>query len=136
MVARINGAAWTATCITSASYSNGILALGATDGKQNIGLSVSYVGLGEYTMTPLDPLNPPKTLMLASGLVNLVPASAASWVASSATPNSSGTLTLSVFSSSGSITVGGAFTFTAEAVPGTGAGGEKIVQNGGFNITF
>jgi hypothetical protein len=136
MVARINGAAWTATCITTASFANAILSLGATDGTQSIGLSVSYVGLGEYSMTPLDPLNPPKQLMIASGTVNLIPQSSASWVASSATPNSSGTLNLTAFSSSGGFNVGGTFTFTAKPVTGTGAAGDKVVTNGGFTVTF
>jgi hypothetical protein len=133
MIARINGAAWTATCITTASFSGGIISLGATDGAQSIGLSVTFLGLGDYTMTPLDPTNPPKQLMLASGLVNLVPTSAASWTANSGTPGSSGTLTLT---SSTTTAVTGTFSFTAVATPGTGAAGTKVVTNGGFNITF
>jgi hypothetical protein len=134
MIARINGAAWTATCITTASSSGGIISLGATDGAQTIGLSVTYLGLGDYTMTPIDPTNPPKQLMLASGLVNLLPnTSAASWTANSGTPNSSGTLTLTGFTTTA---VTGTFSFTAVATPGTGATGTKAVTNGGFNITF
>src|ERR1043166_9561712 len=73
MTARINGAAWTATCITTAAFAGGIVSLGATDGTQSIGLSINSKGLGDYTMTPIDPLNPPSDLRLAAGLVNLIP---------------------------------------------------------------
>ena len=133
MVARINGTAWTATCITTASFSGGVISLGATDGAQSIGLSITFKGLGDYTMTPLDPLNPPNQLMLASGLVNLLPTSAASWTANSGTPGSSGTLTLTGFTTTA---VAGTFSFIAVATAGTGATGTKVVTSGGFNITF
>lgn len=133
VIARINGAAWTASCITTASYSGGIFSLGATDGVQTIGLGLSFVGFGDYTMTPIDPKNPPQTLMLANGGVNLLPASAASWSANSGTPDSSGTLTLTGLTATGAT---GTFSFTAVATSGTGASGTKVVTNGGFNITF
>jgi hypothetical protein len=133
VIARINGAAWASTCVVTASYSGGIFSLGATDGVQTVGLGLSFVGFGDYTMTPIDPKNPPQTLMLANGLVNLLPASAASWSANSGTPDSSGTLTLTGISAAGAT---GTFSFTAVATAGTGAAGTKVVTNGGFNVTF
>jgi hypothetical protein len=133
VVARINGAAWTATCVTTASYTSNIFSLGATDGVQTIGLGLSFVGFGDYTMTPIDPKNPPQSLMLANGLVNLLPTSAQSWTANSGTPDSSGTLTLTGISATGAT---GTFSFTAVATSGTGAAGTKVVTNGGFNVTF
>jgi hypothetical protein len=133
VIARINGAAWTATCVTTASYTGGIFSLGATDGVQTIGLGLSFVGFGDYTMTPIDPKNPPQSLMLANGLVNLLPTSAASWSAGSGTADSSGTLTLTGLTATGAT---GTFSFTAVATSGTGASGTKVVTNGGFNITF
>src|SRR5262249_54030587 len=110
----------------------GIVSLGATDGVQSIGLSIAAAGLGTYSMTPIDPTKPPDHLMIASGLVNLIPTSAAVWTASLATPDSSGTLTLTGLSATG---VAGTFTFTAVATGG-GAAGTKVVTNGVFTITF
>jgi Family of unknown function (DUF6252) len=133
MSAVINGTGWTATCITTASYAGGIVSLGATDGTQSIGLGLTTGGLGTYTMTPFDPLNPSPNTLIANGLVDLLPASPASWSANSGTPGSSGTLTLTALSAIG---VTGTFSFTAVATPGTGASGSKIVTNGVFNITF
>ena len=133
VVARINGAAWTSTCVSTASYINNIFSLGATDGKQTIGLGLSFVGFSDNSMTPIDPQNPPHSLMLANGLVNLLPNAAAAWSASVATPDSSGILTLTGISATGAT---GTFSFTGVAVAGTGATGIKTVTNGGFNVTF
>lgn len=133
MSAVINGVLWTATCITTSSNAGGIVSLGASDGQQSVGLSITAAGLGTYTMTPLDPKTPPPPdLKFASGLVILLPTSGATWVASPGTPGSSGTLTLTGLTTTG---VAGTFSFTAAATAG-GAAGMKIVSNGGFNITF
>ena len=119
--------------MSTASYINNIFSLGATDGTQTIGLGLSFVGFGDYSMTPIDPQNPPHSLMLANGLVNLLPNAAAAWSASVATPDSSGILTLTGISATGAT---GTFSFTGVAVSGTGASGIKTVTNGGFNVTF
>jgi len=134
MSAVINGAAWTATCVSQASAIGTVISIGATDGNQTLGFSISANGLGAYSMSPIDPLNPPQTLRLATALVTLLPATnSASWTASAATPNSSGTLTLTGLTSTG---VAGTFSFTAVATPGTPASGTKVVSNGVMNITF
>jgi hypothetical protein len=131
MSAVINGAPWTATCIVASAI--GVVSLSGNDGTQQVALALTPAGLGTYTMTPLDPTQPPPDdLKSANAGVTLLPTSTASRTASMGTPNSSGTLTVTALSAAG---VAGSFSFTAVATPKTPATGVKVVS-GSFNVSF
>ncbi len=124
MTAQINGTAWTAICVTVASWPNNILSLGATDGSQSIGLGAIATGPGTYSMST----------GAANATINLLPATNPSaWWANAAAVGSSGTLTVTRLDTIGAV---GTFSFTAVPTPGTGSTGNKTVTNGTFSVTF
>jgi len=123
MTASIDGSAWTATAITTATYSNGILSIGGADNSnpiRSIGLALTTNSIGTFAMGALP--------NAATGLVSI--GIGPTWTANVA--GGTGTITLTALSATGAT---GTFQFTAVAAAG-GATGQRVVTTGTFNITF
>jgi hypothetical protein len=123
MTASIDGSAWTAIAITTATYSNGVLAIGGADGSnpiRSIGLGLVTAGPGTFAIGALPGA--------ANALVSI--GIGPTWTAN--VIGGSGTITLTALSSTGAT---GSFSFTAVAAAG-GATGTHTVTSGAFNITF
>lgn len=123
MTAQINGVTWVATCVTTATWSNSMLSIDATDGRQDITLNVTANAPGTFSMTTT----------LANARVATFPASGTSWTASVDAQGSDGTLTISQLGTTGAA---GTFSFTAVPTPGTGALNNKVVTVGTFSVGF
>jgi hypothetical protein len=127
MSAQINGAAWTATCVATANFVAGVLAIGGSDGAnpiQTIGAGTAAGGPGTYPIGP-----PPGITNGANGLLLL--GGTASWAADAT--KGGGTITINTLTSTAA---SGTFSFTLVAVPGTAATGTKTVTQGLFSVTF
>jgi hypothetical protein len=123
MTASIDGSAWTATTITTATYTNGLLSIGGTDNStpvRSIGLSLTTAGPGTFAMGTL-PSAPSAVLSIGIG---------PTWTANGA--GGTGTITVTAISSTAT---SGTFLFSAVAATG-GATGVHTVTSGTFNITF
>jgi hypothetical protein len=99
-------------------------AIGASDGTQSLGVG----GISSSSNATLN-----MTTGAANGLYDLLPTNGQTWTANAAVVGSSGTVTLTSFSSTGA---SGTFSFVAVALAGTGSTGTKTITNGSFSVTF
>lgn len=122
MSARIDGAQWTATAVTTVSNANNILSVGAANATSTVAFAVQNPSVGTF------PINGQS---FHNAQVTLIPSgSTAAWVASAA--GGTGTIIITTLTST---TVAGSFSFTA--VPTSSpATGNKVVTDGLFNLTF
>lgn len=123
MTASIDGSAWTAVAITTATYTNNLLSIGGADSSnpiRSIGLALSVTAPGTFTIGTLP--------SAANGLLSI--GVGPTWTAN--VLGGSGTITVTSLSSTAA---SGAFSFTAIAAAG-GATGTHTVASGAFNITF
>lgn len=119
--ARIDGTQWRASAGLTATYGNGIMAFGATDGTVTIGLAAGIIsGPATFTIGPGQISN-----------ANVYHTSGSGWLASSGT--GSGTVTITEISATHAK---GTFSFTATPLPGTSAAGNRVVTNGVFDLKF
>jgi hypothetical protein len=119
---KIDGAPVAPTGVT-ATFANGILAVGGGDSSRNtvLGFAFAPTGPGVYALGPLSAAN----ALLTMGNP------AAGWNA--AVGIGGGSITLTTLTSAGA---SGTFTFNLVAVPNTGATGTKAITEGVFNVTF
>jgi hypothetical protein len=126
MTAQINGAAWTAVCISASSFTGNIVSFGGSDNATNatvaqiISMGTTATGPGTFPIGPLP---------ITNGANGLLAIGAQVWSASAV--QGSGSITLTTLSSTGT---SGTFSFNLLAIaPATGT---KTITNGAFNITF
>jgi hypothetical protein len=119
LTAQVNGATWTATCVTSASWVANVFSLSAVRGDEVLTLTVNAGFTGTY-----DALN-----SSASGTL-VRTTSGATWASG---PGGTVSVVLTRLDLQAAI---GTFSFTGMAAPGTAASGTRIVSNGTFSVTF
>ena len=123
MTAVIDGSAWTAVTISTATYANGILSIGGADSSspiRSIGLALTTSGPGTFTMGTL-PSGANGVLSIGIG---------PTWTAN--VLGGTGTIVVTSLSSTAA---NGTFLFTPIASAG-GATGTHAITSGVFNITF
>jgi hypothetical protein len=126
MTFKVDGTTATATAATiSATYTNGILAIGGTDSSRTttlgFALTPTAAGTGTYTLGPLS----------AANAQIYIGNPAAGWQAG--VGFGSGSITLTSLTSTGA---SGTFSFSLVAVAGSGATGSKSITEGAFSVTF
>jgi hypothetical protein len=124
MTARIDGVQFTASCMTAAQYSNGILAIGGVN-SANPYTSVAFAVL----------VSGPSTHQIgglsgANAVINMS-GTTATWQALAG--QGSGTIVVTSLTATGAA---GTFSFVAPPTPNSGATGTKTVTDGTFNVTF
>ena len=119
LTAEVNGATWTATCVTAASWAANVFSLSAMRGTEVLTLTVNAGLIGSY-----DALTGS-----ASGTLTRT-TDGAMW-----TSGPGGTVSV-VLTRLDLQAASGTFSFTGIAAPGTAARGTRIVSNGTFSVTF
>ena len=124
MSARIDGAAWTASVVTVAVNTNGLIISGASTSSTGVAVGASrLLGTGTQTFGTGTNFNALATMTTGTQ----------SWSATGIQgSNSSGSVTLTTLTATRAV---GTFTFTAAALAG-GATGTKVVTSGVFDVTF
>ena len=119
---RVDGAQHTASAVT-ATYSSGILSIGATDTSRQttLGFALSGSTAGTYTMGQLSPTN---ALLQVGNPVQ-------GWQAG--VGFGSGSITLTTLTATTAV---GTFAFSMVPVAGTGSVGNRAVTEGAFNVTI
>jgi hypothetical protein len=121
MSALIDGTSWTAVAITTASYTNGIVAIGGADSAnpiRSIGFSTITSTAGTYSVSTAA-----SNAVLSIGI-------GPTWTANIA--GGSGSVVITSLSSTAAV---GTFSFSTVAAVG-GATGTHAITQGVFNITF
>jgi hypothetical protein len=128
LTARVDGSAWSAdpTTIVAGNMA-GVLTFSGTNAsggsvRRTIALRLLATAPGTY------PIGPPVATASNRGTVT---EGTAEWLADAST--GSGSITLASLTATRAT---GTFSFTAEAVAGTGASGPRVVTDGTFSVTF
>ena len=124
MSARIDGATWTASAVTVAVNTNGLIISGASTSGIGVAVGASrLLGTGTQTFGTGTNFNALATMTTGTQ----------SWSATGIQgSNSSGSVTLTTLTATRAV---GTFTFNAAALAG-GATGTKVVTSGVFDVTF